>query len=89
LIDLALFFVLAQAPDAPRVSLSGYVQPQYEVRTSDGETTDRVLFRRMFFTVDATVAANWQGQFQVDAGRLVSFGERHGSMATSAVQVHG
>ena len=71
-----LFALLAQAPAAPRVSFSGYVQPQYEVRTADDETTDRTLFRRMFFTLDARPFENWTGQFQVDAGRLVSVGDR-------------
>jgi hypothetical protein len=68
--------LLAQAPVPPRVSFSGYVQPQYELRTTGDDTTDRTLFRRMFFTLDARPFEDWLGQFQVDAGRLVSFGER-------------
>ena len=70
-----MLFLLAQTPAQPRVSFSGYVQPQYEVRTSDGDTTDRTLFRRLFFTLDARPFENWRGQFQVDAGRLVSAGD--------------
>ena len=74
--SLLLVALLAQAPAPPRVSFSGYVQPQYEMRTADGESIDRTLFRRMFFTLDARPFENWTGQFQVDAGRLVSFGDR-------------
>jgi hypothetical protein len=73
---LLLFALLAQTPAPPRVSFSGYVQPQYDVRTADGDSVDRTLFRRMFFTLDARPFDNWVGQFQVDAGRLVSFGDR-------------
>ena len=73
---LAALLAQAQAPAAPRVSFSGYVQPQYEVRTTDTDTTDRTIFRRMFFTLEAQPFTDWRGQFQVDAGRLVSFGER-------------
>jgi hypothetical protein len=80
--------VLAQAPAAPRVSFSGYVQPQYEVRTARGDTTDRTLFRRMFFTLDARPFDDWQGQFQVDAGRLASFGDRP-VVKNAYVQYHG
>ena len=71
-----LLLAQAQAPAPPRVSFSGYVQPQYEVRTAEGDTEDRTLFRRMFFTLDARPFDHWAGQFQVDAGRLVSSGDR-------------
>ena len=74
--SLVLAALLAQAPVAPRVSLSGYVQPQYEVRSTAADTVDRAIFRRMFFTLDARPFGDWRGEFQVDAGRLVSFGER-------------
>ena len=68
--------LLAQTPAEPRVSFSGYVQPQYEVRSAGGETTDRTLFRRLYFALDAHPFEHWHGQFQVDAGRLVSQGDR-------------
>lgn len=74
--NLLILVVLAQAPAEPRVSFSGYVQPQYEVRTVGGETTDRLGFRRMFFTLDAQPFDHWRGQFQVDIGRLASMGDR-------------
>lgn len=68
--------LLAQAPAEPRVSFSGYVQPQYEVRSAGGETIDRTLFRRLYFALDAHPFEHWHGQFQVDAGRLISGGDR-------------
>jgi hypothetical protein len=76
LTNLLILVALAQAPAEPRVSFSGYVQPQYEVRTSGGETTDRTLFRRLFVTVDARPFDHWRGQFQIDFGRLASAGDR-------------
>ena len=85
---LAALLAQAPAPAAPRVSFSGYVQPQYEVRATDANTTDRTLFRRMFFTLDARPFDDWRGQFQVDAGRLVSFGE-HPVIKNAYIQYTG
>lgn len=64
------------SPSAPHVSFSGYVQPQYELRDSDGEMRDRTFFRRLVLTLDATGPGNWNGEFQADAGPLASGGSR-------------
>jgi phosphate-selective porin OprO and OprP len=64
----------AQTPTAgaPHVSFSGYVQPQYEVRSRDGETSDRALFRRLVLGVEATLPHAWSTQLQVDFGPVAS-----------------
>jgi hypothetical protein len=78
LIQVIAALLLAQAPatEAPRVKLSGYVQPQYEVRTTNDRTTDRTLFRRLVFSADVEPIKHWRGQFQVDAAPLVTSGDR-------------
>jgi phosphate-selective porin OprO and OprP len=58
--------------DAPRVSFSGYVQPQYEVRSGDGETSDRALFRRLVLGVETILPHAWSTQLQVDFGPVAS-----------------
>ena len=59
-------------PDERRVSLSGYLQPQYESHTRDSETTDRAHFRRLVVGLEATVSNAWAVEFQVDAGPIAS-----------------
>jgi phosphate-selective porin OprO and OprP len=59
-------------PDAPRFTFSGYAQPQYEVRSRDGETSDRVLFRRMVLGVETTLPRGWSMQLQADFGAVAS-----------------
>jgi phosphate-selective porin OprO and OprP len=76
LTHLLLVALLAQAPAAPRVSFSGFIQPQYELRTVERDTRDRVLFRRLFVALDAQGPKDWRAQFQIDAGALVSSGDR-------------
>jgi hypothetical protein len=68
--------LVAQAGAGPPVGVSGYVQPQYEVRRADDGTRDRALFRRMVVTIDAAPMAHWRAQFSVDAGPLASAGTR-------------
>lgn len=61
------------ASDAePRVSISGYLQPQYEVRSRENGTADRAFFRRIVLTLEATLSKAWTAEFQVDAGRVAS-----------------
>lgn len=69
----------ASAPASPpqtRVSFSGYMQPQYEFTTSDGETRDRAFFRRLFLTLDAATGKDWSAEVQVDVGRVASGADR-------------
>jgi hypothetical protein len=56
----------------PRVTFSGYVQPQYEIRSRDGETSDRVLFRRLVLGVDTTLTHGWSTQLQIDFGPIAT-----------------
>ena len=78
MIHLLAAILLAQAPvtEIPRGRLSGYAQPQYDVRTVNGETTDRTLFRRLVISLDASISENWKALVQVDAGPLASSGDR-------------
>ena len=64
------------APAQTRVSFSGYMQPQYELNTRDGETQDRAFFRRLFLTLDAVTGKDWSAEVQVDVGRVASGADR-------------
>jgi len=66
----------AAAPTQSHISFSGYMQPQYEFVTSDGETEDRAFFRRLFVTLDASTAKDWSAEVQADLGRVASGGDR-------------
>ena len=58
--------------DEPRVSFSGFVQPQYELRTRNSTTSDRALFRRIVLTLEAAISTSWAAEVQVDAGPVAS-----------------
>lgn len=68
----------AQAPpaDAAKVSVSGYIQPQWEVRTTDDGSRDRSRLRRAVVTLDVALGRNWQAELQTDLGPLTSDGDR-------------
>lgn len=66
----------AYAQDEPKVSFSGYVQPQYQVEFHDGSTTDRALLRRVMLTTDVVLSKNWRGELQADLGPVASGGDR-------------
>jgi hypothetical protein len=63
-------------PDAPKLSASGYLQPQYELRVDHGTTTDRALFRRMVVSLDAVLSTAWTAALQADAGPVASGEDR-------------
>jgi hypothetical protein len=69
---------IAQSPPSSgtRVAVSGYIQPQYEFTTADGETRDRAFFRRLFVTLDAVTGDDWSAEVQVDLGRVASGADR-------------
>ena len=60
----------------PKVSVSGYVQPQYERLTFEGNTTDRTRLRRAVLTVEADLGPAWNAELQIDAGPPASSGDR-------------
>ena len=64
----------ATPPPEPRVSVSGYVQPRYDVHTELGETTDRVFLRRAIVAVQGQLAGPWQAELA--AGRRARGFER-------------
>lgn len=66
----------AGAQGDPKVTLSGYVQPQYERHTRGDATTDRVILRRASISFEAELSDTWTAEFQVDAGPAASGGER-------------
>jgi hypothetical protein len=66
----------AQQQDTPRVSLSGYVQPQFELRSNDGRTQDQALVRRAVVALGIDIATNWEGEFQADFGPLTDDSDR-------------
>jgi hypothetical protein len=69
----------AQTPaaDEPRITFTGYIQPQYELHTLDGDTTDRAIFRRMVLALEAELPSAWSAEFQADLGPIASdAGER-------------
>jgi hypothetical protein len=66
----------APPPDAPKLSVSGYLQPQFEVVTAEGETRDRALLRRLLLIVDASLPNAWTASVQLDVGPVASGGDR-------------
>jgi hypothetical protein len=66
------------APPAtePKLSLSGYVQPQFEVLSERGETTDHAFFRRMVLSVEAVLTKAWTAEVQIDVGPVASGDDR-------------
>jgi hypothetical protein len=65
---------LSAQSSAPAITLSGYVQPQFErvVLREGTEPTDHALLRRAVLTVDAAPLAGWSGRVQVDLGPLTT-----------------
>ena len=79
LLSILFAIVLTQTPSAqtappaaPHVSFSGYLQPQYEMRSHGDETSDRLLFRRMVLGLETTLPRSWSTQLQVDFGPVAS-----------------
>ena len=66
----------ARAQDEPKLSFSGYVQPQYQVEFRDGSTADRALLRRVMLTTDVVLSKNWRAELQADVGPIASGGDR-------------
>jgi hypothetical protein len=65
----------AQTPPADLL-FGGYIQSQYrQATTGDGESRDRVFFRRIIAGVEATLGDRWAGEIQVDLAP-VTIGER-------------
>lgn len=62
--------------DEPKISFSGYVQPQYQIEFRNGSNADRVLLRRMVLALDADLSTNWRAEFQADVGPVASGGDR-------------
>ena len=58
------------------MTVSGYIQPQFEFTAADGEIRDRAFFRRLFLTLDASTGKDWGAEVQVDLGRVASGGGR-------------
>ena len=56
----------ADPPDAKRVTVSGYLQAQYERIDTDGDARDRVFFRRMVLTLRGNVTDAWRGAVVFD-----------------------
>lgn len=65
---LAIFpgLATAQTQAPPRLEFGGYVQTQYENKTEDGVTEDRVLFRRIMLDVTGRLIEGWLGRVQAD-----------------------
>ncbi len=71
--------VLAQTPqsaDTPKLTVSGYLQPQYEALSIGGETRDRALFRRLLLVFDARLPKAWEAGLQLDFGPVASGDDR-------------
>lgn len=64
------------ATEEPKITLSGYVQPQLEVRSTDGTTQDQALLRRAVITLDIGLTRTWQAEFQTDFGPLTDDSDR-------------
>jgi hypothetical protein len=62
-------------PRPPRMTFSGYVQPQYEVRSQEDDTRDRAILRRMLFGTEIALTPSWSAEFMVDAGPVASTGD--------------
>jgi phosphate-selective porin OprO and OprP len=60
----------------PQFSFSGYFQPQFELHSDGQRTTDRALFRRMVLAFKVMLPADWNAEFQIDAGPVASGGDR-------------
>jgi hypothetical protein len=67
----------SQSPpaDAPRVSFSGYIQPQYERTSRTGSTSDRAFIRRMVLSIEAALPDAWTAEIQADLGPVASRSE--------------
>ena len=65
-----------QPPAEPKISFSGYVQPQYQVELAGGDRSDRALLRRAVVTFDVEMSGNWRGELQADLGPVTSGGDR-------------
>jgi phosphate-selective porin OprO and OprP len=59
---------------ASTVKVGGYTQAQYELIARDGDTTDRVFFRRVMVALDAAPAPHWAARVQADLAPLTSGG---------------
>jgi len=64
------------APQEPGISFSGYLQPQFELRSADETTTDRAFFRRLVLTLEAVLSPDWRAEFQLDVGPVASGDDR-------------
>lgn len=62
--------------DEPKLSVSGYVQPQYEVEFRGARNRDRVLLRRLVVALDAELSPSWRGELQTDLGPTASGDDR-------------
>lgn len=64
----------SQSPpdDAPTVSFSGYLQPQYEATSRHGDVADRAFIRRMVLSIEASLPNAWVGEVQADLGPIAS-----------------
>jgi hypothetical protein len=60
----------------PKVSISGYVQPQLDILQSGGRTRDQARLRRAVVTLDVEITSNWQAEFQTDLGPLTYDSDR-------------
>ena len=60
----------------PKVSISGYIQPQWELRSRDGETRDQALIRRAVVALGIELTDNWHAELQTDFGPLTDDGDR-------------
>lgn len=69
---------LAQPPASPepKVSISGYIQPQWEFRSREGETHDHASIRRAVVALDITLTDNWHAELQTDFGPLTDDDDR-------------
>lgn len=76
---LAVTVLVAAVPlsaqSAPPITVSGYLQAQYDRVSSDGDSTDRAILRRAMLSVDATPLPAWTARLQVDAGPLTFGGK--------------
>ena len=63
-------------PSEPKVSFSGYIQPQWEIVSRDRETRDHAFIRRAVVILDVNLTENWQAELQTDFGPLTDDSDR-------------
>ncbi|HET7220138.1 MAG TPA: porin [Vicinamibacterales bacterium] len=72
LVAAPLSTALAQSSASPpTVTVTGYIQPQYERLQVEEAARDRAIFRRLYLGVQTTIAKNWSGTILIDFAPLL------------------